>query len=364
VPGAGDQLMAMEADRATEIAQTRQRLEREKRMRIKSRGVKLTDISKMLERARRRTLNLVIKGDVDGSVQALSDSLEQLSTPEVGAGHPPRRRRDQRVGRAARLDGGRDRHRLPRPADGERAPTAEREDVDIRLYNIIYEAVAEVRAAMEGLLSPGGARGAARHGRGAADLQGAAGRHGGRLHGHRGELQRRGKIRVIRDGVQIYEGELGSLKRFKDDVREVREGFECGLNITNFNDIKVGDVIECYRVEEVARTLAGTASRGGAAVVVGVASGSSTPGCFSLKEKRSVVKSLKDRLHNEFNVSVAETAHQDVHQRARSRPAWSRDRPEARELGAPPRPTGWSSRRPRADRGFVYDVLLRYGRAR
>ena len=70
-----------------------------------------------------------------------------------------------------------------------------------------------------------------------------------------GEIQRRGKIRVIRDGIQVYEGELGSLKRFKDDVREVREGFECGLNVANFNDIKVGDTIECYRVEEVARTL-------------------------------------------------------------------------------------------------------------
>lgn len=72
-----------------------------------------------------------------------------------------------------------------------------------------------------------------------------------------GEIQRRGRVRVIRDGVQVYEGELGSLKRFKDDVREVREGFECGLNITNFNDLKVGDIIECYRVEEVARSLSG-----------------------------------------------------------------------------------------------------------
>jgi translation initiation factor IF-2 len=74
-----------------------------------------------------------------------------------------------------------------------------------------------------------------------------------------GELQRRGRVRVIRDGIQVYEGELGSLKRFKDDVKEVREGFECGLNVSNFNDIKVGDVIECYRMEEVARTLSAVA---------------------------------------------------------------------------------------------------------
>ncbi|MBD0321733.1 MAG: translation initiation factor IF-2, partial [Gemmatimonadetes bacterium] len=76
----------------------------------------------------------------------------------------------------------------------------------------------------------------------------------------RGVLDRRGRIRIIRDAVQIYEGELGSLKRFKDDAREVREGFECGLNVNNFNDIKIGDVLECYRVEEVARTLAGAAA--------------------------------------------------------------------------------------------------------
>ena len=74
-----------------------------------------------------------------------------------------------------------------------------------------------------------------------------------------GELVRKGKVRVIRDAVQIYEGELGSLKRFKDDAKEVREGFECGLNVNNFNDVKVGDVIECYRVEEVARTLSSVA---------------------------------------------------------------------------------------------------------
>ena len=80
-----------------------------------------------------------------------------------------------------------------------------------------------------------------------------------------GVIDRKGRVRLIRDGVQVYEGELASLKRFKDDVREVREGFECGLNIANFNDLKVGDVVECFRVEEVARTLAGAAgSEGGA----------------------------------------------------------------------------------------------------
>jgi translation initiation factor IF-2 len=256
VPGAGDQLVAMDADRATEIAQTRQRLEREKRMRIKSRGLKLTDISKLLARGETQQLSLVIKGDVDGSVQALSDSLEQLSTPEV---------RVEVIHRAVGAINESDVLLAStagaivvgfhvRPSAEARA-VAEREDVDIRLYNIIYEAVEEVRAAMEGMLSPEEREVML----GTAEVRQIfkvprVGTVAGCMVTH-GELQRRGRIRVIRDGVQVYEGELGSLKRFKDDVREVREGFECGLNISNFNDLKVSDVIECYRVEEVARSL-------------------------------------------------------------------------------------------------------------
>ncbi|HEX5727012.1 MAG TPA: translation initiation factor IF-2, partial [Longimicrobiaceae bacterium] len=258
VPGAGDQLLAMEADRAAEIAQTRQRLEREKRMRIKSRGVKLTDLSKMLAQGETAQLNLVIKGDVDGSVQALSDALEQLSTREVEV---------QVIHRAVGAINESDVllastagaivigfHVRP---SGEARAVAEREDVDIRLYNIIYEAVEEVRSAMEGLLSPEKREVLL----GTAEVRQLfkvprVGTVAGCMVTH-GVIDRRGRIRVVREAVQVYEGELGSLKRFKDDVREVREGFECGLNISNFNDVKVGDVLECYRVEEVARTLAG-----------------------------------------------------------------------------------------------------------
>ncbi|CAN5809127.1 hypothetical protein BH23GEM6_BH23GEM6_20400 [soil metagenome] len=256
VPGAGDQLMAMEADRATEISQTRQRLEREKRMRIKSRGVKLTDLSKMLARGERVMLSLIIKGDVDGSVQALSDSLEHLSTEEV---------RVQVIHRGVGAINESDVllastagaivigfHVRP---SAEARGVAEREDVDIRLYSIIYEAVAEVRAAMEGLLSPEEREVLL----GTAEVRQIfkvprVGTVAGCMVTH-GELQRKGRVRVVRDGVQVYEGELGSLKRFKDDVREVREGFECGLNINNFNDLKIGDQVECYRVDEIARTL-------------------------------------------------------------------------------------------------------------
>jgi translation initiation factor IF-2 len=257
VPGAGDQLVAMEADRAAEIAQTRQRLEREKRIRIKSRGVKLTDLSKMLAKGEATQLNLVIKGDVDGSVQALSDSLEQLATSEVGVQvvHRGVGAINESDVLLASTSGAIVIGFHVRPTGDARA-VAEREDVDIRLYNIIYEAVEEVRAAMEGLLSPEEREVLL----GTAEVRQLfkvprVGTVAGCMVTH-GEIQRRGRVRVIREGVQVYEGELGSLKRFKDDVREVREGFECGLNVERFNDIKIGDVIECYRVEEVARTLA------------------------------------------------------------------------------------------------------------
>jgi translation initiation factor IF-2 len=261
VPGAGDQLIAMEADRAADIAQTRQRLDREKRMRIKSRGVKLTDLSRMLAKGEQAHLNLVIKGDVDGSVQALSDSLEQLSTAEV---------RVQVIHRGvgainesdvllASTSGAIVVGFHVRPT-GEARAVAEREDVDIRLYNIIYEAVAEVRSAMEGLLTPEEREIML----GTAEVRQLfkvprVGTVAGCMVTS-GVLDRRGKIRIVRDAVQVYEGELESLKRFKDDAREVREGFECGLNIRNFNDVKIGDVLECYRVEEIARTLAGIAA--------------------------------------------------------------------------------------------------------
>jgi translation initiation factor IF-2 len=261
VPNAGDQMVSMDQDRAAEIAQTRQRLEREKRMRIRSRGVKLTDLSKMLAKGERVTLNLVIKGDVDGSVQALSDSLEQLSTSEVqvqvihrGVGAINESDVLLASTSSAIVVGF---HVRP---TGEARQVAEREDVDIRLYNIIYEVVDEVKLAMEGLLSPEQREVLL----GTAEVRQLfkvprVGTVAGCMV-TRGVLERRGRIRVIRDAVQIYEGELGSLKRFKDDAREVREGFECGLNVSNFNDIKIGDVLECYRVEEVARTLAGAAA--------------------------------------------------------------------------------------------------------
>jgi translation initiation factor IF-2 len=266
VPQSGDVLQGMGADKASEIAGTRQRLEREKQLRIKSRGVKLTDISRMLAEGKTAYLNLIIKGDVDGSVQALSDSLGQLSTSEVKVDTVHRG-----VGAINESDvllaataGAIVIGFHVRPTAEARA-VAQREGVDIRLYNIIYEAVEDVRAALEGLLTPDEKEVIV----GVGEVRNLfkvprAGTVAGCMVTE-GVIDRRHKVRLVRDGIQVYNGELASLKRFKDDVREVREGFECGLNLANFNDVKVGDIIECYRVEEVARTLASSTAADAAA---------------------------------------------------------------------------------------------------
>jgi len=259
VPQAGDLLLAMNADRASEIAQTRQRLEREKQLRIKGRGVKLTDISKLLAQGEQANLHLIIKGDVDGSVQALSDALAQLSTPEVQVDviHRGVGAINESDVLLATTSGAIIIGFHVRPDSNSRTMAA-REGVDIRMYNIIYEAIEDVRAALEGLLAPEEREVVL----GEAEVRQLfrvprIGTVAG-CYVTEGVIERRSRVRVVRDGVSVYEGELGSLKRFKDDVREVREGFECGMNIAGFNDLKVGDRIECYRVEEVARTLAST----------------------------------------------------------------------------------------------------------
>jgi translation initiation factor IF-2 len=260
VPGAGDNLVVMDAERASEISGTRQRLEREKQLRIKSRGVKLTDISRMLAEGKTATLNLIIKGDVDGSVQALSDALLQLGTSEVkvdvihrGVGAINESDVLLATSAGAVVIGF---HVRP---TGEARNVAAREGVDIKLYSIIYEAVEDVRAALEGMLTPEEREVLL----GVAEVRQLfkvprVGTIAG-CYVTEGIIDRKSRVRVVRDAVQVYEGELGSLKRFKDDVREVREGFECGLNVEGFNDIKIGDHVECYRVESIARTLAGAA---------------------------------------------------------------------------------------------------------
>jgi translation initiation factor IF-2 len=257
VPQAGDTFQAMDADSAAEIAGNRQRLDREKQLRIRERGVKLGDFGALVAAGRMSTLPLVIKGDVDGSVQALSDSLEQLGTSEVQVeiihrGVGAINESDVLLAHTAGavVIGFR-----VRPQTAARQ-AAERDDVDIHVYDVIYEAVDEVTAALEGMLSPEKRETI----EGTAEVRetfrvSKVGMIAG-CHVSEGRIDRKGHARLIRDGIVVYDGEISSLKRFKDDVKEVREGFECGIGIANFNDIKVGDVIECYTVEEFARTLA------------------------------------------------------------------------------------------------------------
>ncbi len=260
VPQAGDLLQAMDAERAGEIAGNRQRLDREKQLRIKERGVKLGDFSKLMAAGQVGRLPLIIKGDVDGSVQAVSDALVQLGTSEVqveiihravGAINESDVLLAETAG--AVIIGFR-----VRPDAGARQ-LAERSGVDIQGYDVIYNAVDDIRSALEGMLSPEQRETVL----GSAEVRETfritrVGTIAGCYVTH-GVIERKRRGRVVRDGIVIYEGEFSSLKRFKDDVKEVREGFECGIGIANFNDLKVGDVIECYRVEEIARTLATSA---------------------------------------------------------------------------------------------------------
>jgi translation initiation factor IF-2 len=222
--------------------------------------VKLTDISRMLAEGQQATLNLIIKGDVDGSVQALSDALGQLSTAEVQVEviHRAVGAINESDVLLATTSGAIIIGFHVRPGADARA-VAQREGVDIRMYNIIYEAVEDVRSALEGMLAPeerevmlGEAE--VRQIFRVPKIGVVAG-----CYVTEGVIDRKSRVRVVRDGVQVYEGELGSLKRFKDDAREVREGFECGLSVAGYNDLKIGDRLESYRIESIARTLAGTA---------------------------------------------------------------------------------------------------------
>jgi translation initiation factor IF-2 len=258
VPMAGDQfLVVAEATEARDIAQRRQRLDREAKSRRTSRAaVSLEDFMSQAAAGEVRTLQLLIKADQGGPAEALADALGQLSNAEVKVDVVHRG-----VGAItesdillARASGAIIIGFHVRPDNNARS-AAEREGVDIRLYRVIYEAVDDVRAALEGMLRPEQREVTL----GEAEVRELfrvprVGVVAGCLV-RSGVINRQAKVRVVRDGVEIYQGTIASLRRFKDDVREVREGFECGIGIENFNDLKVGDIIECYRTEEVARTL-------------------------------------------------------------------------------------------------------------
>src|SRR5213596_3339527 len=260
VPEAGDTFQVMtDAAAARDIAQKRQRLEREAQHRRTGRVKTLEDF--MAERAEggAAALRIIIKADQGGPAEALADALAQLSTPEVKVevvhrGVGAITDSDVLLAKASNaiIIGFH-----VRPDSNARA-AAEREKVEIRTYRIIYEAVEEVKAAMEGLLAPEKKEVVL----GEAEVRqifkiAKVGTIAG-CFVRSGVIPRTARVRVIRDGVEVYEGTIASLKRFKDDVREVREGFECGIGVENFNDVKVGDVIEAYKIEEVARSLVGS----------------------------------------------------------------------------------------------------------
>ncbi|WP_320111498.1 translation initiation factor IF-2 [Draconibacterium orientale] len=255
-PQAGDKFNVMENEReARSITNKREQLAREQGLRTQK-HITLDEIGRRIAIGNFQELNLIVKGDVDGSIEALSDSLIKLSTEEIQINiiH-------KAVGQISESD-------ISLAAASEAIVVgfqvrpslnarkmAEREQIDIRLYSIIYDAINEIKAAMEGMLSPEIKE----------EITGTVevlevfkitkvGTVAGCIV-RDGKVTRNSKVRVIRDGIVIYDGLLGSLKRFKEDVKEVKNGYECGLNIDKFNDIKVGDHVEAYHEVEVAKTL-------------------------------------------------------------------------------------------------------------
>jgi translation initiation factor IF-2 len=255
-PQAGEKIMVMESDReARELAGKRGQILREQSIRTKK-HITLDEIGRRLAIGNFKELNVIVKGDVDGSVEALSDSLLKLSTPEVqvaiihkGVGQIS----ESDVLLASASDAVIVGFQV-RPSNAARR-IAENEEIEIRLYSIIYDAINEVKAAMEGMLAPETQEVIV----GNAEVREVfkitkVGTVAGCMVTD-GYLKRTNPIRLIRDGIVVYSGEMGALKRFKDDVSEVKSGYDCGISIKNFNDINVGDVIEAYEQREVKRTL-------------------------------------------------------------------------------------------------------------
>ena len=256
-PQAGDTFVVVESERqARDIGIKRQQLKREQDQK-QVHHITLEEIGKQIIIGGVKELPLIVKGDVDGSVEALSDSLMKLSNEEVVV-----RVIHKGVGGISESD-----VLLADASDAiiigfhvrphlNARKLAEAQNVDIRLYNVIYDAINEVKSALEGLLSPVLSEEVT------ATLEirdtfkvPKFGTVAG-CYVQEGKISRNSKVRLVREGIVIHTGEIASLKRFKDDVREVDAGYECGLNIANYNDIKVGDVIEAYKIVETKKKLA------------------------------------------------------------------------------------------------------------
>ena len=255
-PQAGDNFNVMTSEHeAREIANKREQLQREQSIRTKKHFT-LDELGRRIALGDFKELNIIVKGDVDGSVEALSDSLLNLSTEniQVNVIH-------KAVGAISESD-----ILLAAASNAiicgfQVRPTttarkmADKEEIDIRLYSVIYDAIEEIKSAMEGMLSPE----IKEEITATVEIREVfkitkVGTIAGCLV-REGKIKRNNKIRIIRDGIVVYTGELDSLKRFKDDVKEVGTNYECGLNIKNYNDIQVGDIVESYEETEVRKTL-------------------------------------------------------------------------------------------------------------
>jgi translation initiation factor IF-2 len=255
-PQAGDKFNVMRSEREVkEIANKREQLLREQELRTQK-HITLDEIGRRIAIGNFQELNIIVKGDVDGSVEALSDSLIKMSAEEIQVNiiH-------KAVGQISEGD-----ILLAAASNAiiigfqvrpsmQARKLAEKEEIDIRLYSIIYDAINEIKAAMEGMLSPEIKEEVV------ATLEilevfkmSKVGTIAGCMV-KEGKIKRDTKVRIIREGIVVYTGELGSLRRFKEDVKEVATGLECGLNIKNYNDIKVGDLIEGYDIIEIKKKL-------------------------------------------------------------------------------------------------------------
>jgi translation initiation factor IF-2 len=240
---------------AREMATKREQLSREQSIRTKK-HITLDEIGRRLAIGSFQELNVIVKGDVDGSIEALSDSLLKLSTDEVQVNVV-----HKGVGQISESD-----VLLATASDAviigfqvrpsvSAKTLAETEDVEIRLYSVIYDAINDVKDAMEGMLAPEEEEVIV----GNVEIRDIfkitkVGTVAGCMV-ISGVVKRANDIRIIRDGIVVYSGEIGQLKRFKEDVQEVKKGFECGLSIKSFNDLNVGDVVESYEIREIKRTL-------------------------------------------------------------------------------------------------------------
>jgi len=255
-PTAGDKFNVLDSEvEAREIANKRLQLQREQGLRTQK-HITLDEIGRRLAIGNFKELNIIVKGDVDGSIEALSDSLLKLSTDQIQVNII-----SKAVGQISESDvllaSASDAIIIGfqvRPSGGARK-LAEQEQIDIRLYSIIYDAINEIKAAMEGMLAPTFEEKIVAN----VEIRETfkitkVGTIAGCMVLD-GKITRNSKIRIIRDGVVVYTGELASLKRYKDDVKEVSFGYECGLNIANFNNIEVGDIVEAYENVEVKRKL-------------------------------------------------------------------------------------------------------------